>query len=158
VTNTKNPVLQVVPGILRLNSNAPIEAMEQHERISALLLLERPHAAAQYRALGEAGLKRGIRSENHHRWAKVEKIIKDEGEKFASPGRAPSRFAWPDGWRPRRGCVPPPGEGRTGSRSRRGVPQQRRWPWCRRRWKPRPGRGPSTTRLVATPAPGRRTR
>lgn len=50
--------------------------MEQHERISALLLLERPHAAAQYRALGEAGLKRGIRSENHHRWAKVEKLLR----------------------------------------------------------------------------------
>jgi len=36
--------------------NLPVEAMQQHDWISVLLLLERPHAAARYRAPRETGL------------------------------------------------------------------------------------------------------
>lgn len=49
-----------------LNCNAPVEAVEQHERITFLLLLERPDAAAQYRGLGEAGLKIGLVQTSEH--------------------------------------------------------------------------------------------
>jgi len=36
--------------------NLPVEAMQQHDWISVLLLLERTHAAARYRAPRETGL------------------------------------------------------------------------------------------------------
>jgi hypothetical protein len=40
--------------------NLPVEAMQQHDWISVLLLLERPDTAARYRAPRETGLKMEI--------------------------------------------------------------------------------------------------
>ncbi|KAG8081422.1 hypothetical protein GUJ93_ZPchr0007g4178 [Zizania palustris] len=67
--------------------------MEQHDRVTALLLLERPHTAARYRALGKASPKERIvqRTSGNHRSTSL-------GRNAGKPPLAPTSSARAHRW------------------------------------------------------------